>query len=204
MFENFSSRYKFDDPIVGDAGDASSPPEVRALFEIFGGGSFNGGIYRIVSTRMAVNLNDVVARTFPQFGGKINCFGVDWLGRLFAQDKNRLVDGLPGVVMFEPGTREVLRIPCNIVSFHENELIEYREEALAEKFYFRWIEAGGRAPAITQCVGYKQPLFLGGVDELENLELSDLDVYWEVASLMILRARGVPIGSSVGKIELGN
>jgi len=202
MFERFSSRYRLDDPVAGDTSVASLPPEVKTLLEAFGGGSFNGGIYRVVSARMAVDLSELVARTFPRFPGKITCFGVDWLGRLFAQDQHRSLNGLPGVVMIEPGTGEMLQIPCNILSFHENELIEYREEALAEKCYFRWIEAGGRAPSITQCVGYKRPLFLGGVDELENLELSDLDVYWEVASLLILRARGVPLGSSIGKIDL--
>jgi hypothetical protein len=35
----------------------------------------------------------------------------------------------------------------------------------------------GGEPNYDQCVGYKKPLFLAGVDDVENIELSDLDVY---------------------------
>ena len=31
-----------------------------------------------------------------------------------------------------------------------------------------------------RCAGYKVPLFLGGDDIVENLEDSDMEVYWEV------------------------
>ncbi|CAE6797130.1 hypothetical protein R75461_05007 [Paraburkholderia nemoris] len=50
---------------------------------------------------------------------------------------------------------------------------------------------------VSQCVGYKRPLFLGGADELHNLELTDLDVYWTLSSQMIAQLSGVPTGTSV-------
>jgi len=34
----------------------------------------------------------------------------------------------------------------------------------------------GRAPAKDECVSYRTPLFLGGVDDTTNLEICDLDV----------------------------
>lgn len=181
MYEIFLARYRFDVPVVAGEPCSSYSPELNALFSLLGGGSFNGGIYRVLSRSAALDLNDLIGQTFPQYRAKINCFGIDWLGRVFAQHHDRLVEGLPGVLMFEPGTGEVLQIPCNIVSFHDEELIDYCEEALAEGFYSQWIESGGAAPSTTQCVGYKRPLFLGGSDEVENLELSDLDVYWYLA-----------------------
>lgn len=91
--------------------------------------------------------------------------------------------------MFEPGTGEVLEIPCNIVSFHNEGLNEFRDAALADKFYLEWTQSGGIAPGYNQCIGYKVPLFLGGLDELNNLEVLDIDVYWHLLSQLIPRNR---------------
>ncbi|WP_202385393.1 hypothetical protein [Altericroceibacterium endophyticum] len=45
-------------------------------------------------------------------------------------------------------------------------------------------------------------MFLGGVDDLENLELSDLDVYWHLSAQIIRQARGLPPGTSV-RFDIG-
>jgi hypothetical protein len=100
--------------------------------------------------------------------------------------------------MFEPGTGEALAIPSNIQTFHDSELMEFGEAALAISFYQKWMAAsGGQAPAYTQCVGYKTPLFLGGTDEVKNLELSDLDVYWHLMGQLIVKTRSLPPGTPV-------
>jgi hypothetical protein len=87
--------------------------------------------------------------------------------------------------MLDPGTAEALEIPCNLRSFHEHELIAYEDAALASQLYSRWRQAGGAAPGYGTCVGYKVPLFLGGDDEVGNLETSDIDVYWHVTGQLI-------------------
>ncbi|MBN3765580.1 DUF1851 domain-containing protein [Burkholderia sp. Ac-20365] len=79
--------------------------------------------------------------------------------------------------MYEPGTGQALEIPCDIESFHDKELVGYRDAVLAEPFFLQWVESGGHQPQYTQCVGYKRSLFLGGEDTLANLEVIDLDVY---------------------------
>lgn len=94
--------------------------------------------------------------------------------------------------MFEPGTGEALEIPCNIGTFHDEELIQYADAALASEFHERWLVSGGGAPKHEQCVGYKKPLFLGGADEIGNLHLSDIDVYWHLLSQLILKTKGLP------------
>lgn len=37
----------------------------------------------------------------------------------------------------------------------------------------------------SQCAGYKVPLFLNGQDTLDNLEVSDMEVYWEIMAPLI-------------------
>jgi len=44
-------------------------------------------------------------------------------------------------------------------------------------------------------MGYRKPLFLGGSDEVENLEVSDLDVYWHIMGQIIRKTKGLPQGT---------
>ena len=51
-----------------------------------------------------------------------------------------------------------------------------------------------------ECVGYKTPLFLGGKDVMDNLEILNLDVYWTLTAQLIRKARGLPLGTVLGNI----
>ena len=182
--------------------DTTVDDELHTLFCHYGGMSFNHGLYRILSIDHVSYWNGIVLSTFPSFSGRVTCFAVDWLGRVFATDTARFEGQHPGIVMFEPGTAEVLEIPCNVENFHDNELIQFGEEALAASFYQQWIDSGGVAPSVRQCIGYKNPLYLGGVDTVDNLEVSDLDVYWTISSQLIQKTRGLSPGTVISSITL--
>jgi len=177
-------------------------PTTDALVCRLGGASFNNGLYRIMTPEIVAWGNAFVANAFTGFSDRVQAFAFDWLGRVFALDSARIEGGRPGVVLFEPGTGEALEIPCNLSTFHENELVDYKEEALAEGFYRRWLANGGAAPNVDQCVGYKTPLFLGGKDTIENLEISDLDVYWTLVAQLLAKVRGLPLGTRIRKVEI--
>lgn len=70
-----------------------------------------------------------------------------------------------------------------------------RDAALAVEFHKQWLESGGSAPRYEQCIGYKKPLFLGGTDGIDNLEVSDLDVYWHLMGQLIAYAKGAAPGT---------
>ncbi|RQS03526.1 DUF1851 domain-containing protein [Burkholderia sp. Bp9002] len=199
MYERFRSAFAFDNR----AAEPCKPADINfgylpldELFDRFGGGAFNNGIYRIANSTSARQLTETVSVAFSEFSGRIVCFAFDWLGRIFAVDSGRSVDGQRAVVMFEPGTGEALEVPCNLVSFHDGELIEYRDAALSENFFREWT-ASQRSPSYFECVGYKRPLFLGGGDSIENLELIDMDVYWSISGQLIQKLRGTPAGTRV-------
>jgi hypothetical protein len=200
MFETFQRNFPRDPGRVSETGGAIPKSDVPGFSELivrFGGSSFGRGLYRVIR---AADLEEWKARVslgFPEFEGRIACFGYDWLGRTFAVDSQRQEQGRPGVVMFDPGAGEVLEIPSNIQTFHDGELIEHADAALAIDFHQRWLANGGTEPAYAQCVGYRKPLFLGGADELENLELSDLDVYWHLLGQLIVKTKGLPQGTPV-------
>lgn len=145
-----------------------------------------GAYRRLAGAEIAAIRKDVFA-VFPEFAGLVEIFGADWLGRVFA------TQGEGGeVLLLEPGTAEALEIPVDFDEFEASELVDNPDAALALGFYQSWREAGGAAPGPGQCIGYRKPLFLGGADDIENLELSDMSVYWSVTAQTIaqLRAQG--------------
>lgn len=182
MFEQFRLHYPRD-PWGMELGNSSNLQNLSDLSEfltLFGGGSYQNGLYRTVVPSTIDTWNGRITEAFPEFDGRITCFAYDWLGRAFGLDRSRLENKKPGVVMFEPGTGEALEIPCNLETFHTHELLEFGEAALAISFHDEWLATDGAVPKYDQCIGYRKPLFLNGSDQIENLELSDLDVYWYV------------------------
>lgn len=146
-----------------------------------GGGSFRNGLYRLHTPEGICKWTAIILDSFPEYQGRVTCFGYDWLGRHFALDRNHLVDQQAQVLLFDPGFCEVLEIPCSFDKFHRAELPDYSDDALAAPFYERWLSSGGRPPSITECVGYRIPPKLGGIDDISNLELIDMDVYWTLS-----------------------
>ncbi len=143
------------------------------------------GAYRRLDSDDVAAIADDVAAAFPEFAGRITIFGAAWLGCVFATDSAR--DG--EVLLLEPGTAEALEIPVDLEEFEASELVDNADAALAFGFYQSWRNAGGAAPGPGQCIGYRVPLFLGGADEVDNLELSDLSVYWSVTAQVIAQLR---------------
>ena len=204
MFAQFERSYRRDAELSQPERltDRVDDPSLAELFRCYGGASFEDGMYRVMTRNASSAARAFIEAAFSAFSGRASGFAYDWLGRIFALDGTRLEGGLPSVVMFTPGTGEALEAPCNLITFHENELIDYREEALAATFYKQWLAKGGSTPKHDECVGYKKPLFLGGEDTVENLELSDLVVYWGICAQLIQRTRSLPIGTRVSKISI--
>lgn len=169
----------------------------------FAGCSFNGGIYRVPGRKGMAQWTEIARRTFPDFAGRILCcFSYDWLGRQFALDGQRMENGEPMVLMIDPGVGEILDIPCNFANFHNNELVEYEDEALASEMFRAWRGSGQPGPGHNECVAHKVPLFLGGADELDNYELTDMSVCWELAGQLLAATKGLPEGTKIGSIKI--
>jgi hypothetical protein len=176
--------------------------DLRTFWNRYAERSFNQGLYRIFGPKQITPSRELIDLAFPDYKTRAICFSYDWLGRLFAIDLARSVEQRHGIIMLEPGTSQVLEIAANLESFHNDELISYTNEALASEFYQAWRTAGGVAPAHEECIGYKKPLFLGGKDDIQNLELIDLDVYWHISAQIIKQTRGIPSGTQIRHSEI--
>lgn len=168
------------------------------------GASYEHGLYRIQRIANMPRWTELAVEAFPEFRGRVFCFGSDWLGRMFALDYERTTNGQFLVLMLEPGTGQALEIPVTFMDFHNEELVQYQNEALAAEFYREWQNSGGRSPTFEQCIGYKKPLFLNGSDITENLEAIDMEVYWSIVAQLLSRIRDLPDGTSLGNIRISD
>ncbi len=206
----FDDNYLSDNVTARRQQDASSishmeamAPGIGGFLGRYAGMSFNQGLYRIHSIIEMPRWTATAADAFPDFKGRVFCFSYDWLGRHFAVDSGRREKGQCQILMLEPGTGQALEIPATFKDFHDVELVQYQNEVLAADFYRAWLDGGGAVPEPSQCIGYKKPLFLGGEDVVGNLELTDMDVYWSISGQLLSRVRGLPTGTKIGEIRIG-
>lgn len=162
------------------------------------------GAYRQHRPEDVDRFTELAVVAFPEFVERIECFGADWLGRQFAIDKLRVADGRPQVLMLEPGTGEALEIPVDVGAFHEVELAQAADAAVAHSFFKQWLANGGAPPGYDECIGYMKPLYLGGADDVTNLELVDLDVYWTISGQLLAQVRGLPVGAKISGITISD
>ncbi len=166
------------------------------------GVTYGNGVYRIHDGRSARVVTPIVLAAFPRYAQHVSLFGVDWLGRQFAIDAHRGPTEDPEILIFEPGTGEVLEVPVRFSVFHDR-LWELREPALAYSFFEAWSvgHAFDLPLRLDQCVGYDRPLYLGGTDDLSNLSLLDTEVYWTLSGQLLAEARGLPPGARIGAVR---
>lgn len=187
LADEFAAKFP-KDVLARPAFDPAAIPEIEEIAPGFrdfinqlGGSSFRSGLYRIHSPSDMEMWTVTVGSVFPLYRGQIVCFAYDWLGRQFGLHRRHLVEGQAQTLLFDIGFHEVLEIPCGFDALHRAELPEYADDALAARFHAQWLSSGGAAPGLGQCVGYRVPPSLSGKDEIVNLEVTDMDVYWELS-----------------------
>ena len=125
MFEKF---YKFMGLEIQNV--IESPED---FLKTFSGATFKNGLYRIHNINEISKWTEIVENAFPKYKGNILVFGYDWLGRQFAQNSQT-----GKILLFEPGTGEVLNIPVDFVNLHDEEIADYSEDSLASDFFEAW------------------------------------------------------------------
>lgn len=186
MLETFSLSFG-----APDLGQVTSAIRLCEL----GPKSLNAGVYRVLSLEQAKDLRAYVALAFPLLTDEAVLFAVDWTGRVFFE-KDATIH------ICEPESGECFNTDVNFKDFHNIELVQYADATLRVELFKQWRHAGGRAPSQTECVGFARPLFLGGSESVENLEITDLAVYWGVLAQLITKTRELPLGTKVGKLTL--
>jgi hypothetical protein len=208
VFERFREAYS-PDPGASSGRGAWRPPELEEVegyeefAHEFAGATFGQGLYRFHDSQTGPRAWESIRAAFPEFGSRACPFACDWLGRQFAVDAGRTEQGRPLVLLLEPGTGEALEIPVPFVPFHDEELVDYAEAALLVDFFVAWSTSEAATLPLPQrsCVGYKVPLFLGGSDTIDNLEVVDVEMYWSLSGQLRV-GLGLPQGTSIADVSI--
>lgn len=199
-FEHFEAAFKKtrarqpDTPLPVDVSR-----EAADFLRRYSGCVFNQGLYRIFESSLREDIHESVSIAFPEWADQVLLLGSDWMGRVLALS---LAENT--ILLFEPGAGEVRDSGIPLGRFHNLVLPDTQAEALAPTFFGLWLSQGGSEPGYRECVGYRIPLFLGGSDDLANLEIGDLSVYWFITAQLVAATRNIPIGGSIGHITLQN
>jgi hypothetical protein len=175
--------------------------ELVAVIGLLGGKTFDSGLYRVCRADQLIPRTQMTAGMFDVVGNRAVVFAADWLGRQFAVRDD---DG-PGsprtVVCLDAGGADSFATDQSIIEFHNRALVKQTNAALASSFFRKWHRSNPSDILPTQCVGYRVPLFLSGADELSNLELGDMGVYWHLCTEMWNRVKDLPEGTDLGEVK---
>lgn len=200
------NRFALSSPAPSGALSDATRARVNADFERLvtecGGTTVHGGLYRIARAGDVDLLTAAMEGVFPKYRGRIVVFGYDWLGRCFATDNRRSDGDEPEILMMEPGAGEVMQVPGSVRAFHEVGIDEYADDAFALPFFEEWRAQDSNELELAECVGYRVPLFLGGSDDVDNLERGDLEVYLDICGQVLNETDELPDGQPIGDVHL--
>ena len=117
----------------------------------------------------------IFREVFPALKEELAFFGYDWLGRLYFVDS-----ATNNVKMVDAFDCEFYATDMPFETFLD-EIVDDPDGFLAAAFYEEWADENG-VPDLkySSCIGYKVPLFLNGAEDTDNLDITDLEVYWTI------------------------
>ena len=174
-------------------------PDLLAFFANYGGTSYDRGLFRIHSKSSSYYWTKLIIEFFPKYADRICCFGYDWMGRNFAVD---LLDPKKNY-LFDPATGEDFELPQSLTGFFNEELVHYKDETLVPDD-FNYILNKFKIDLLPtdKCIGYDKLLFLGGEDDLDNMEIIDMDVYWDINYKVYSKIQNLEEGSIIDKLKI--
>lgn len=179
MYKEFERYFKIEGM---DISEEETRMPLTYFLKKFNSNNFGNGIYRVFENEEIDKWKRIIGEAYSDLEGKFIPFAYDWLGRCFAIDERPNSAHKNQILLFEIGTADVLEIPYDIISFHNEEIPQNTNACLAKDFFDNWQSVNKIKLSHSDCVGYKIPLFLGGTDTIDNFEISDMEVYWHILS----------------------
>lgn len=176
-YARFFSTFKLTKQFSGDLPAITDSVAVSGIRELKAG-VYNHGIYQIVTSVESVELGVMIESVFPTVAGKIVPFAVDWMGRVFAIDSSLCdLHEAATVTCFDLAEPSSFTTNANFDDFHNSVAVDMTDELLNINQLHQWTASHSLPEDGVSCIGYKIPLFMGGLDEIDNMELSIRSVY---------------------------
>lgn len=173
--------------------DGSAGDLVRKL----GGRSFGDGLIRFFTLEEKEKWESIVSDSIPFDAYPYELFSFTWDGACLGVGKSE--EGSV-ILLFDGADLRCKPIPMTLADFLNVEIPADCDGYLAAASYREWLD-NHPAPGWTECVGHKIPLFLGGKDNFDNMEIIDMEVQWDMTSQIWQAVRDLPPGTPIGSIR---
>jgi hypothetical protein len=202
MIEKFLKKVKLTGRIK-DSNECNSVTginkELDFLLKRHGGAIFENGLYRLHTFESCLRWSSIIPEYFEAYQNNMLPFGFDWMGRQFCMS----TADSGSIYLFDPATEEVLDIDQSLHSLHNVLFTNDAADVLDAELFGR-LRAFYSLQEISfdQCLGFRIPLFLGGVDALENYEICNMEVYWEITKQLKRQVDNLPDGTVINRINI--
>lgn len=161
----------FEKLVGNDNNFSPSDKQVDELIKLYGGCSFSNGLFRIHSSETSQKWLEIIESSFDNYKGVFVPFGFDWAGKQFGKK----IDG-ETIYLFDINFGEVFTLESTISDFFNIDLVDHKNETInSELFFVQKIHL-----KFNEIAGLKIPIRLGGTDSLDNFEIIDSEVDWEI------------------------
>jgi hypothetical protein len=140
------------------------------------------------------------ADDWPNYRG-IRLFGYDWLGRLVGVDGRKGRPSGSEVVRLEPALGELVMTDGTVEDFLTRDLVDEYDDTLSAGRFGDWLGTSPSPLGPDQCVGFRQPLVLGGTDNLDNLETISLKVNVSICGQIATQVAGLKPGMKISRLK---
>jgi len=171
----------------------SNLPELSELFDKHSGAIFDGGLFKIHNKGSFYLWTKLTFEYFKKFKDNSYCFAFDWIGRQYAVNYFR---GKTMILILDPATAEVFEVEKNIELFLNEDLVE-NKDYLFDVEQYQYLGKIFDHFKFEDCWGFKQFLFLGGKDHVDNFEIIDMEVYWELNYQIYCKTKKLPPGTLI-------
>jgi len=198
MYESFIDANNLEKIVVQRDENIISNEAIRTLFVECGGSNFRNGLYKIHTPKTSIHWGALIRNAYPLYEASVIPFAYDWMGRQFAVDYRRG----DVIQVFDSATVEYFEIYKNLVTFHNELLVSEREDVLSETLFSNLMAHLKRNKLnYDECICHKKPLFLGGTDDPDNFEVSNIEVYWDFQHQIFDQIKNLHPGTKINAIK---
>lgn len=164
------------------------------------GTTFNNGLLRFHNAKSGALAQQNLHEFFGDQAEILTPFAFDWRGRHFCRSQK---DGQDLAIRTDSAFAEA----SPLISYEETldylfnspEAPGFLEQDMMEKAFQRFDMFGIQFNA---CIGLKIAAFLGGEEELDNLDPSDMDVYWTINGQIYNQVKDLPPGTPIPEFKI--
>jgi len=156
--------------------------------------SYPYNLIRFHLPKDSIKWNNAVEYAFPEFKTRVHCVASTWIGKQISLDRANQNERM---LILDIGIGEAFEIECAPKIFFKEKSVVRNDLLFDTDLYLAWRKTCSDTIPEGQCCGFKVPLYLGGKYSVDNMEITDLEVYWHLFGQLFQKTRNLADGTRV-------